>query len=451
MGGDRYLFCELVAAFDVHQLRYCILAGYKAYPDSIESDVDFMVLPADAPRVPGILAAVARRCGSRLVQCITHETTAVWFVIAREGHTSLSFLQPDLTTDYRRRGRLWLRAQDIVARRCRHPGGFWIPSMADAFIYYLIKKLDKGAISSAQVDELIRLYQGDPAAARQRLERHFSARGAALIEQALLQRDHARLRASLGTLREQLHRRAPAESLLQHLRQFTGNGTRVVDRLLWPTGISIAFLGPDGCGKTSVIGQVRRELRDVFRRVDYQHLRPRPLTRDDTPTDGPIVEPHGQKVRGTGGSVAKLLYFWSLYLIGTLLWTFPRLVSSTLVIFDRYYYDLLADPRRYRYGAQLRWARMLGRMVPGPELVFILDAPPEVIQARKREVPFAESERQREAYLNLAPRLRGAHVIDAAQSLDKVVADVVAIVLARLESRAAVRLGLPLAPSIAGD
>jgi thymidylate kinase len=451
MSGDPYLFRELVAAFDDHELQYCILAGYDTYPDSIASDVDFMVLPADAPRIPAILAAVAARSGSRLVQCIAHETTAAWFVIARQGQASLSFLHPDLSTDYRRRGRLWLRAQDMVTRRRRHPRGFWIPSTADAFIYYLIKKLDKGAISSAQADELKRRYQSAPGAAHQLLEHYFPARGVDLIERALQGRDHASLGASLDTLRDQLHSRAPAEPLLQRLRQFTANGMRLANRLQRPTGLSIAFLGPDGCGKSSVIDQVRHDLRNVFRRVEYQHLRPRPLARGDPPANAPIVDPHGQKARGTAGSVAKLLHFWSTYLIGTLLWTFPRRVSSTLVIFDRYYHDLLADPHRYRYGAQLRWARLLGLLVPEPELVFILDAPPQVVQARKQEVPFAESERQRRAYLDLAPQLREAHVIDATQPLDKVVADVVAIVLARLESRAAARLNLPLLAHVAGD
>ena len=127
------------------------------------------------------------------------------------------------------------------------------------------------------------------------------------------------------------------------------------------------------------------------------------------------------------------------------------MVSSTLVIFDRYYHDLIADPCRYRYGAPLSWARLLGRAVPQPDLVFILDAPPEIIQARKQEVPFAESARQRAAYLALVPYLRAAHVIDAAQPLSQVVADVRGIVLMRLEARAAGRLDLAVLTHGAGE
>jgi len=444
MSGDPYLFRELVTAFEVHGLRYCLLAGYDGYPASIVSDIDFMVAPLDAPRVATLLAGVARRCRARLVQCVQHETTAAWFVIARETASAVSFIQPDLSTDYRRRGRLWLQAEDIVARRRWHAGGFWVSSAADAFIYYLIKRLDKGALSNAQAQELTRRYREDAPAAQRQLQRHFPAPDAALIDQALVEHEYARLVASLGPLRDALHRRAPAEPLLRRMRQWVAERVRVMARLWRPTGLSIAFLGPDGCGKSSVIDRVHHELRDVFRRVDYQHLRPRPPARAAADAiHAPVLQPHLQPPRGTLGSLTKLVHFWATYLIGTLRWTLPRRVRSTLVIFDRYYHDILADPRRYRYGAPLVWARLLGRMVPQPELVFVLDAPPEVIQARKQEVSFSESARQRDAYLTLARQLRAAHVIDVARPLDTVVAEVIAIVLARLEARVAAQLALP--------
>ena len=39
---------------------------------------------------------------------------------------------------------------------------------------------------------------------------------------------------------------------------------------------------------------------------------------------------------------------------------------------------------------------------PGPDLVILLDAPPEVLQSRTQEVAHREVERQRAAYLQLA-------------------------------------------------
>jgi hypothetical protein len=97
MNGDPYLFRQIMAAFETNRLRYCLLASYDRYPDSIASDVDFMVVPADAARVAPLLAGVAARSNARLVQCIQHETTAAWFVIARQGPCTISMIQPDLS------------------------------------------------------------------------------------------------------------------------------------------------------------------------------------------------------------------------------------------------------------------------------------------------------------------------------------------------------------------
>jgi thymidylate kinase len=442
MSGNPNLFRELVTTFEAARLSYCLLANYDSYPECIGSDVDFMVARSHAPRVAQLLADAAARCNARLVQCVHHETTAVWFVLAREEASTLSFIQPDMCTDYRKRGRLWLLAEGIVARRRWHPRGFWVSSAADTFIYYLIKRLEKGVLSGVHAEELDRRYHEDPKTAQKMLLDHFPEEDAALIEQILLRHDHARLSASLSSLRDALHGHALSEALHQRVYQSIANQVRVMRRVLRPTGLSIAFLGPDGSGKSAVIERVQHELRDAFRRVHYQHLRPRPLAHTTSPNQAPVVDPHGQPARGTIGSIAKLIHFWAGYVVGALLWTFPRRTASTLVIFDRYYHDVLADPRRYRYGAPLFYARLMGRFVPQPDLVFVLDAPPEVVQARKQEVSISESVRQRAAYLDLATQLRATHVIDAAQPLDQVVAEVAKIVLTRLESRLAAQLEL---------
>jgi thymidylate kinase len=94
---------------------------------------------------------------------------------------------------------------------------------------------------------------------------------------------------------------------------------------------------------------------------------------------------------------------------------------STLVIFDRYYHDILVDPKRYRYGASIWLARQIGHLVPNPDLWILLDATPELIRSRKQEVTFEEMVRQCKEYRELVGSFRNAVIVDASLSLDEVV------------------------------
>jgi thymidylate kinase len=124
-------------------------------------------------------------------------------------------------------------------------------------------------------------------------------------------------------------------------------------------------------------------------------------------------------------------FFW-----GWIRYVKPALKKNGLVIIDRYYYDFFVDLRRYRLNLP-KWIVRFGYVfVNKPDIVFCLDADPEVLQERKMEVSFEECKRQREAYRALASRLSTGHVIDASQELDAVVRDVQKIILVYMNERA---------------
>jgi thymidylate kinase len=107
----------------------------------------------------------------------------------------------------------------------------------------------------------------------------------------------------------------------------------------------------------------------------------------------------------------------------------PTTFCDRLVLIDRYYYDFFVDQRRYRLKVPPALVRLGYHLVKKPDLVLLLDAPAEVLQSRKQEVPLAETQRQRDAYLALAHRLPNARVVNGAQAPDKVAADCIKFIL----------------------
>jgi thymidylate kinase len=193
-------------------------------------------------------------------------------------------------------------------------------------------------------------------------------------------------------------------------------------------GIMIALLGPDGCGKSSVIAGLTEDWTANGRTVTTMHFRPRLDQRGSATNDTTVTDPHGQPPRGTVASAAKLAFYLMDYLLGHPVVVRPRIRNGEIVLADRYFPDLLVDPRRYRYGGPTWLPRMVWRIIPKPDAILLLDASPEVVRKRKLEVTFAETARQQAAYRALVATLPNGYIIDASRPLDEVVATASAVI-----------------------
>ena len=73
------------------------------------------------------------------------------------------------------------------------------------------------------------------------------------------------------------------------------------------------------------------------------------------------------------------------------------------MVWERPWWDISIDPARYRLQGTRGAARVLGAALPNPDLVIVLEAPVDVLLARKREVSEAELTRQTEELRHVVP------------------------------------------------
>jgi thymidylate kinase len=190
--------------------------------------------------------------------------------------------------------------------------------------------------------------------------------------------------------------------------------------------LKIVILGPDGAGKSSVIHGLLGKLAWEGCVVKMRHLKPFFFIPQRSESGAVVIDPHGKPPRSALFSLAKIF----VWLIEEWYVTCFQDRNATLLIYDRYYHDLLIDPKRYRYGGPLWAAKMVGKLIPQPKLWVLLDAPARVLQARKQEVFLEETARQRQAYMAFVRDQKHYVIIDASQSLDKVIADAMNAIIA---------------------
>lgn len=430
---------HVVAFLNTCDIPAVIVGDTRQFPVQVESDIDIVIKTACIEPFAVKLLQYCSAHGLRCLQSIQHEDSCWYFILSMRSRTSqLVFVHPDVCIDFVRNCRRLLTA-DALLNGCVqvHPNGrttctFSVPAPALAFMYYLLKKIDKLQLTDNQAGYLSGQWSLDPNGTLAGLRLVFPEADALDIARAAEQSNWTSVRAAMPALQKVLRDR-----FRPTLMALGRDLLRTVSRIKRPTGLHVVLLGPDGVGKSTVIERVVRDLAPAFRRTKTYHLWPR--FRHVVRTVGPVTNPHGLAPRGLCASLLKLIWWWVVFTGGYLHEVLPRLVGSTLVVFDRYYYDLVVDPRRYRYSGPSWLARWMGRCVPSPDILILLDAPVEVVQGRKQEVSCQELKRQRTSYLELVRAMSCGHVVDASQSIDDVVIDVENILLRYLEQRVAQR------------
>jgi len=236
------LFSGLIEHLNQSGIRYCILGGFDRDEANAGSDIDLMVDSRELARMPGVMANVAEAARGKLVQAIWHETSACYFVLAKRSASYVGFLNPDCTGDYRRDGRLWLRADDVLSSRCPYRD-FYVPSCTDQFIYLFIKRVLKQAISPWQLRRLRHLYQRDPRGCRARMSRFFSHATIRQVEKAFSTENGTWFEAELRGLLTELRTSPPIEGIVGRAKHFALDVVRVCKRIYSPTGLIVAICG----------------------------------------------------------------------------------------------------------------------------------------------------------------------------------------------------------------
>jgi thymidylate kinase len=388
-------FFELL---DSQVVQYCVLHSFEHLPHEVLGDLDIAVHPDDRSKLAVIFRHLSEM-GYRPVQCLNYAVGAFYFVFVWFRGSVLQSVAVDVAFAHRRSGLILNSGENMVLGR-RRLGFLWVPRPSIEFEYLLTKKIFKRSLPSQQSDRLKALVEElGKSEAEAIAKRLFGRSMASKVVDACISQS---LSALLNRLAIQLWWTTFCKNPLNPIRHFISEIVRRHRRWFEPTGVFMVILGPDGVGKSTLVKLLIEQLGPAFRRRRVFHFRPMLIAPQDE-TKILTTDPHAVSPRGSLGSAMRLLGFFLDYWLGYLLLIRPLVARSGLVVFDRYFNDILVDPKRYRYAGPAWLPRRLIRLVPTPDLPFlILDAEDEVILSRKQELDPSELSRLRAAYQQLS-------------------------------------------------
>lgn len=161
-------------------------------------------------------------------------------------------------------------------------------------------------------------------------------------------------------------------------------------------GYSIGFTGPDGVGKTTVIKYLIAILNIVYSKINLYHFRPMLFsnlgevahsTGLKKEVDRDYSRPHRGEKTGVLNSLFRLFYYSLDYIVGYQQKIRVSMFKRNIVIFDRYYTDIICDSRRSRIYLNYKFLYWFGKLfIPSLNYNILLTASTETILARKREL-----------------------------------------------------------------
>ena len=197
---------------------------------------------------------------------------------------------------------------------------------------------------------------------------------------------------SLKKIKFRLYKQHSLLMLFAYLRYLIAT----ISNFIFPQGISFSFTGPDGVGKTTIINQITEILNKLYKSVPIFHFRPfiignlgevaysAGLKKE---VDRDYSKPHRGEKTGIVNSLLRLLYYSLDYIIGYQIKVNVPIFKRNIVIFDRYYTDIICDSRRSRIYLNYKFLYGFGKLfIPSLDYNILLTAGTDTILARKREL-----------------------------------------------------------------
>lgn len=368
------------------EANYAVLRNYEGLPDKNASrDIDIIITAESLRSIKKRLIDLIDKSGWKIINYLNSDRLITYICANLGDNGKVELVQWDFFINTSVFGILLMDAPEFLAHR-----------QFNGFLYYV-------GIECQFLDK----YLYDRAVGTGYPEKYRSTREAAEYSPVVTQK----LSQLFGTATaEEADRAAGRKLLLRAVRcnllhrpfGFAADLGRFMysfirNYLRSNTGFSIGFTGPDGSGKTTVIDLMIEQLGDVFRKAHaYYHFRPTLFGNlgevahsagIKKEVDRNYSDPHRGGKTGVFSSLARLGYYSLDYLVGYFLKVKTQTRITRLVIFDRYYTDIICDSRRSRIYLNPRFLYGFGRLfIPSLDYNILLTASTETILARKREL-----------------------------------------------------------------
>jgi len=439
---------EIFAKWNNNDISYCVLKNYEDLPEHPGRDVDIWVMEVDFQKCLDTTFEVAHDLGWELLAVSLRMRfigAGEYYFIKNSDIGQLCVL--DLSPFLHWKGVSYIYSKILHKKILTHEKGFKVSSrcLEAATMVFRGAMSMMGEMKDEYKAKLVEAVTNDPQGFLEVLEEPFGRDEAEAILTEVRTKNWDLLGRKMAHYHRVILKRALRRRPFFQIRQWVRYYTAIWwARFSPPHGFFLALLGPDGAGKTTIanfllespaIQQLFIRRKHCYRRFEVPwkkaviKVKAAGLDKFEAETrdDGSIVPMNPVK------AAIYAIYLATEYLLAG--HPFVRWWKSNggLVVFDRYFYDYLVFEDFSRCPGWL--LRLLAKLVPRPDAIVYLKNDPKTIYARKPERSLPEIARQAKVCERLVADLPNSYTIDTSGDPEKIVADIIDIIIKNLKYR----------------
>ena len=179
----------------------------------------------------------------------------------------------------------------------------------------------------------------------------------------------------------------------------------------------IVVLGPDGSGKSTLIDNLIKKYQQYGTNY-YSHLYPKLYKYKSLKK---AVYPYSKKPYPVFIGDLKIIYMFLRNIFCLFNVSFKLKNNSSILWCDRYFFDVFADPLRYRIDKTFLNYKFLNKLVRRPDVIIILNPPLSSILKRSTEISEKELKKQINSYNNLKLIFQDSLLISSEKDINQTI------------------------------
>jgi thymidylate kinase len=413
---------ELLKIFIIYlekkKIEYCFLGDPEKHITNIEGDFDFYINIKSKRLIINLVKNFCIIHDLKIANLFHHEFNAFCFVICYDDISNNSqIVHLDFCNEYvcDNRRIYKFKSENIKTIKISNHTNLKVLKPKSAFIYYLLKKIWKLNINDQELNYIFKLSMEIDDLENTDIKNFFSINITREIIDAIKSKNIIFFKQRSNFLKSEIIKINPIK-----LRDFYKIFNRLFFRFSYPAGIFIIILGCDGVGKTSLITKLVQASKlnhpSLVRGYKYFHFAPFFMYQSVNPK---ATIPNQEQPYNFIISFIKIIYLYFIFWLGYMFTAKLHLVRATGIIIDRYFYDILVDPGRYRIKLPKIIIKLFSKIVPKPELTFIITADHKQIYERKKEIQLDQINKIQNKYIELNKFIKNSYLIDNSKDLLK--------------------------------